>query len=1101
MAGKLIVPMTILAQYVKDSVQVPALAPNYKTALHSYLGKDSTPAAFNTDILLKKGVHLHFVLPSAWKKGCETDDGKGGKKFDYPAVPDRYLVTRMYVENNQVITDCHLVESNFYSLDDSYHNSITVPKFDDLRARRRYRYMGRNYPACASVPKAVGESGYFEKITALGGGDPIFSAYYPSCSSVFGYYDGLDGVPKDAVLTYFILGYYSNVSDDIFSGVKTKEDMETMLEKYNLKTQEGAGICNSCVLFGEVGGIRVGEGWQVPVGAINIGVGKSSAEALSAIIKNCYYQDSPQIERTLTSIQYDTADESAQPDGNYKIDDDIHLRGFSRLDPLETSFAPKLPKNGKKNEFDGLAGQFSKLLEQEREAGRLRRNLEYKKKSLYELWEIYEGASSTKKSTIKGYIDPLIQNEIPKLRSQIVTAMEQRKQLQKGVQAAIDPGSGELTETAPEPFYLPKDPVVMLFGEGMNRTYAFGEDGRFEDDHTLFCQTKALDADLTIDQICTYFKAMPDVSNTCRLHGDYQKYAAMAVLLDTANILPKLNLKPVIQEKYSPVLYNANPSEQVTLLMQWESAFYPDYGDADPKESRLEYGETDYVYQRAQGGSAGGAVYTDGVTVLTPHGVYNLQEKIEKYLKRHSGDPDIASIAAKIKDIAAVSQSLGGFSSSLAALAHAYQYPIDIDPADGYAKAVAECLSGQDETDSIPLERLAVRENTPVFPLREGFFGLSKLAITTSFGLQRMLLDDELAFKGQRYISENLYPAKDGLCFLPLALTSPARLLADFVSADDEKILSSQFPGATPVIGIFLPDMLNRNLNVFSNAGVPIGMIKTVYREIQGKKRAVGRFVKQPGLSEPVDTRIQDFINVLTQDNCAFSEVMNAIEDKLGSTLPQASDRLIFGRALVLAQAAVQLEFFGHPEWSKKDADIGKFDDMGLSKQKFPVLFGDKGRVMDGLCCGFYDGFSKAFPAFGEELADAGYLNAQPFSICASEGRKMVYFLFDPMLKITVHTGILPDKQLEIAGEHTDFSDFSLYALELDHLISGQDTAGLPDFAQGEAFYRYYPKYKEGEVCYGKLEIQQPSTSIELLEKEGGLMITDGVVSKRITYE
>ena len=71
MTDKLMIPMIVLARHLKNAEQVPAVNPNYKTALTSYLGKDSTPDVFNTNILLDKGIHLHFVLPSAFKKGYE----------------------------------------------------------------------------------------------------------------------------------------------------------------------------------------------------------------------------------------------------------------------------------------------------------------------------------------------------------------------------------------------------------------------------------------------------------------------------------------------------------------------------------------------------------------------------------------------------------------------------------------------------------------------------------------------------------------------------------------------------------------------------------------------------------------------------------------------------------------------------------------------------------------------------------------------------------------------------------------------------------------------------------------------------------------------
>ena len=52
----------------------------------------------------------------------------------------------------------------------------------------------------------------------------------------------------------------------------------------------------------------------------------------------------------------------------------------------------------------------------------------------------------------------------------------------------------------------------------------------------------------------------------------------------------------------------------------------------------------------------------------------------------------------------------------------------------------------------------------PVIPLREGFFTISRLAFVSTFGRQRKILDDELEFKGKRYISQSLLE-QNGKCF------------------------------------------------------------------------------------------------------------------------------------------------------------------------------------------------------------------------------------------------------------------------------------------------------------------------------------------------
>lgn len=1101
MADKIVIPMIVLARYLESPLLVPALDPNYKTALRSYLGKDATPGAFNTKILLKRGVHLHFVLPSALKKGREVTDENGETTMVYPAVPDRYLVTRMYIRNRKIETESHVVESNFYSLDDAYSDSITIPKFDDMRTRHRFRYMGRNYPANRPAPEPVGECGYFDRITALGAGNPMFSAYYPSCASVFGFYDSLEGVPADAVLTYCVTGIYSNPVNDLFHQVRNIDDMKKVMADYDLSLDGEGTVCQASMVFGVAGGIDLSRKQPVPVGEINIGIGKSSAEALSAIISEKYFGDREGMERFLTSIQYDTAGEASLPDGDFKIDDDIHYRGFSRLDPIERSYSVKLPKDlegDHKADMAEIEKQYVQLALLEREIGKMRRMLEYQKDSLYYLWELYMDAGPQREEEIKGYIAPLFQ-AINKRRTDIYDKLKEAEAGKGALEQLLAKIGGTLEKEAGEPFFLQNDPTVMLFGEGMNRTYAFGEDGRFEEDGTLLCLTGPLAADISAQELRGYFADPHVFDGNTGIWKECKDYVVSAVLLDRKNLLPGLGLSPVIRDKVSPVVYNGEAEEQVTLLMQWESAFYPDYRDAVPAESVLQYGDTDYVYR---GSRQRHDVHSEGITVLTPHGVYRLQEQMEKYLTLYSDDPEITKLAGKIKDLAAVSQRLDGFTIDLCGLAHACQYPITIDPKDAFSREVAACISPEEKTFYEPeAERLAVLRDARIFPLREGYFGLSKLAMVSSFGEQRKLLDDELTFRGKKYFSENLLPVQDGMCFLPLSLTSAARLKADFVSAGNRSVFSSPFPCGTPVIGIFLPDLLNRNLNVFSASGESIGVLKMVYRTIEGKKRTFGRFLPSPVAPGTVDPRIEKLIHVLAQDTPAFAEVMETIDTKLNATVPLAQNHFIFGRALVLAEMAVELEYYGAPHWSRRDEDIGRFEDAGLAAQEFPVMFGDRNRSTDGVCCGFTQDFEHGFAAFGAGRADAQYLNAPPVTVRGTGGAAYVPLLFDPMLKVTVTTGILPVKQAEVCGEHVDFSSYQLYAAQLNTVLAQQETAQLPEFVKGTEYSLFYPRADHSaqiqqEPEYEELAIVNHALSMGEIA-EAGSMIVDGILAER----
>jgi hypothetical protein len=201
-------------------------------------------------------------------------------------------------------------------------------------------------------------------------------------------------------------------------------------------------------------------------------------------------------------------------------------------------------------------------------------------------------------------------------------------------------------------------------------------------------------------------------------------------------------------------------------------------------------------------------------------------------------------------------------------------------------------------------------------------------------------------------------------------------------------------------------------------------------------------------------------------------------------------NNFIFGRVLVLAEVSLELQYFGAPEWSKKISDIGNFNDKGLSCQKFPVYFGDKNRVSDGFCCGFYDDFSKGFPAFGIKSDDNGYLSKPTFGISSEDDRKNVTLLFDPMLKVTLNTGILPVKQIELCEEHTDFSGYNLMTACMNNMLSGESKAEMPVFAKDKNFVREYPTL-EG---YHEIEIVKPYNSVTQL---GKTIITDGLLSER----
>lgn len=160
------------------------------------------------------GIHLHWELPDAFRKGVQSSETG---EVAFPQAPNRWLVTRYlsrYDAESWKTMPPHswVVESDYIATVPSYgvrtRPSIPVPLPAIPETEKQpYRYMGRVVEA--TVWKARRSSGKylpdFNKadgtpfyLNALGFVGPLFSSYYPDCCSVFGFYDPFTDVPEIA---------------------------------------------------------------------------------------------------------------------------------------------------------------------------------------------------------------------------------------------------------------------------------------------------------------------------------------------------------------------------------------------------------------------------------------------------------------------------------------------------------------------------------------------------------------------------------------------------------------------------------------------------------------------------------------------------------------------------------------------------------------------------------------------------------------------------------------------------------------------------------------------------------------------------------------
>src|SRR5689334_12190279 len=216
---------------------------------------------------LDPGIHLHWELPDYFRRG--TQPAQGGDVV-FPAAPNRWLVIRYLRiydagagKYEPVRPKCWIVESDFLSpkiIEDSTGEprpAVSVPIPVNPQANQQpFMYMGRVLdlekwnPAAENpadfLPFYKGTNGQPLYLTSVGFVGPSFSAYYPECISVFGFWDHFkdedfvykrirENLPIQFKVTYEVVGWINEENADPLKNVAT-----IVTEGYNRYVQQCA---------------------------------------------------------------------------------------------------------------------------------------------------------------------------------------------------------------------------------------------------------------------------------------------------------------------------------------------------------------------------------------------------------------------------------------------------------------------------------------------------------------------------------------------------------------------------------------------------------------------------------------------------------------------------------------------------------------------------------------------------------------------------------------------------------------------------------------------------------------------------------------------
>jgi hypothetical protein len=1076
--NSLIIPMLVEA-YASGNLRpsqkdVPKMAPDYKTALaNSVLGSKNTPGILEKKKPLEPGIHLHFILPDAF---THSTDGQ-----DYPAVPNRYIITRIWKDDtiNKLLAKCSVVESDFISTDKIYSNSITIPFFSDPDMRKMWRYLGRNYPV-ERQPVISGKEQYLDKLTAMGAGDPLFAAYYPNCRSVFGFYDDLKDLPAapSIKLTYFVTGYFTDESKDPFAKVKTAEDYRKVLESLQLSIVSMQEICNSCEVYGAIDGIDW-KGFEAeycpsPQGKVNVVFANTSAEALSYTVKNAVGTGTDFTERMLTALQYELYDEREILDGNFIIDDVIHLNSFSRFESQDKDIYLSVDGNTSLRTEDNLGLEFSNLKKLGDLIGDNSRKLYFERKKLFSAWEqyvlLYEDAAkldnfNPSREVMLEEIKNICE-KIEKISDDVNAKSEEYEEKVKRFSMKL-PNGVTCSKSAKEVFYAPKDPVLLMSGQGINRTYAYGEDGRFTYNGTLLCQTSPVITDISRSEIFDQcFKGLGYLTDLPILYSELLLQTSVLCHETFSTIKSIFTSINVIGELPSKIAMNEDPFNWTTLYMIWGADYHPTTTVMNPdntlKDWSLEYGDTNLKYMGKLQPEQLVKKHIEGKMLLTPHAVTTFSSVIKRYAQIYEKDDKLNELAEKIKNLAIISQNLSGFSDYFSGFWQALQFPIiGIGEPDVITQMV---------TDNINHERASILPESSLMPVYGGYTKITDLSLVSSFGQVQTLISPSYYNSDEVDFAETVHSDIKDYGLLRPSFSVPTRLNADYISASDEQVYTSPAPETSPVCGILIPEMLNRRLLAYTADGTYLGMVKTVYRN----KKPAARWLSAPNMNPDFDKLdipdeyLRSFLKNLFTSNNAFYEFNGLMDLFLNNK--QNFTTLIWGRPLVLARTKLNFEFYGNPQYSKRYEDFGKNDTHGVEKERFDLGFGDIERITDGFL-GCFDGgdFTKMYPPYGAVnpyLSEDYIQYSKSLTIANSDGDRFFCWLLEPAAPVNIQTGILPVKTVYFEPVHAAIAENLDLSAEISPVLGTLGQIGLPPLPQteGNPIFEWYVLDKEDYI-------------------------------------
>jgi hypothetical protein len=473
-------------------------------------------AAFTGAVPLLQGIHLHWALPAGLAHGVQGTDGKQ----EFPAVPERWLVTRIVVDTAAsgkpaVSSRSWVVESDRLSVTPTAQPGLQQPTVPMSPVPgQNFRYLGASFDL-ADWHEAGGTVERLHPLTAIGYGEPAFAGFYPNSSTAFGFLDTLDDLagysPATSTVSYHVAGWYADSTDDPLSG----GGVVSGDNRYGW-TWTGTPAPTATVCSGGVTGIAwdpaaeyLGDAPQ----PLTVAVADTGAEALSALMASLlagHGDPAGQIERLLNALQFGLLSNSAHVDSLPAFGEAMHGASFGAIQggsawSVVTEGGPKDgPEGGEVTLPDALAAELNALNVLQLRAAGLVFEAQARQRQLFADWYKYllvrydpdqvPSELRAQAGAVQAYLDERAQaigailasgGTLDVLRTSVADAAA-------AITAKLPAGLTLSGDTAAPPYYEPADPALVLagadvtvaarhrpltFGVGAPRADAAGESG------------------------------------------------------------------------------------------------------------------------------------------------------------------------------------------------------------------------------------------------------------------------------------------------------------------------------------------------------------------------------------------------------------------------------------------------------------------------------------------------------------------------------------------------------------------------------------------------------------------------------------------------